>query len=389
MLERFLRRAATAPVCLAITKFAVEREKMRLHLRKIALLFAFVGLAGYSFASAQPRRKVIINEDFSGPGGSNMQTLLVLALSPQVEVLGATVVSGDQWRDEEVAHTLRLLEIIGRTDIPVVPGAVFPLVRRREEAQLWQEQYGKVAYAGAWDDRWWHEPLVVPPLPEGQPTTKPSDEDAAHFMIRVVHKYPHEVTIYEGGPMTNLALAISIDPQFPELAEELVFMGGSLSPPTDNPEFANNPRHEFNFWFDPEAAQIVLRSHWKKIVCTPTDISIKTQLTPAIVKQIEASGTPLARYISRFAMYSPGADIMWDELAAAAWIDPTLITKSESRYMDVNLDRGAGYGNTLTWSDKNKPPLAGQPVEIQVDLDVEKFYRMFVSLMSSPTPAAH
>ena len=89
------------------------------------------------FASAQPRRKVIINEDCSGPGGSNLQTLLVMIQSPQVEVLGITVVSGDQWRDEEVAHTLRLLEIIGRTDIPVVPGAAFPLVRTHEEAQQW------------------------------------------------------------------------------------------------------------------------------------------------------------------------------------------------------------------------------------------------------------
>src|SRR5690348_10442345 len=123
-------------------------------------------LLAASFASAQPRRKVIINEDCSGPGGSNLQTLLVMIQSPQVE-------------------------IIGRTDIPVVPGAVFPLVRRREETQLWQERYGKVAYAGAWDDRWWHGPFIVPPLPEGQPTTKPADEDAAHFLIRMVHKYPH------------------------------------------------------------------------------------------------------------------------------------------------------------------------------------------------------
>jgi inosine-uridine nucleoside N-ribohydrolase len=132
------------------------------------------------FGFGQPRRKVIINQDGSGPGGSNMQTLLVMIQSAQVEVLGVTVVSGDQWRDEEVAHTLRLLEIIGRTDIPVVPGAAFPLVRTRTEAQRWQERYGKVAYAGAWDDRWWHEPWVVPDLPEGKPTTRPADEDAAH-----------------------------------------------------------------------------------------------------------------------------------------------------------------------------------------------------------------
>ena len=359
------------------------------HCRFFRAILLLLFLTAGSFARAQQRRKVIVNEDFSGPGGSNLQTLLGMIQSPQVEVLGATVVSGDQWRDEEVAHTLRLLEIIGRTDIPVVPGAVFPLVRRREETQLWQERYGRVAYAGAWDERWWHEPFVVPTLPEGRPSTKPTDEDAAHFMIRMVHKYPHEVTIYEGGPMTNLALAISIDPQFPALAQELVFMGGSLSPQTDNPEFANSPRHEFNFWFDPEAAHIVLRAPWKKVVCTPTDISIKTHVTPAMMKQIEASGTPLAHYVARFAMFSPGADIMWDELAAAAWIDPTLITKRETRYMDVDLERGAGYGNTLTWTENDKPKFSAQPVEIQVDLDTEKFYRMFVSLMTATTPSAH
>src|SRR5580693_1404336 len=93
-----------------------------------------------SLAWSQPSRKIIINQDCSGPGGSNMQTLLVLIQSPQVEVLGITVVTGNAWRDEEVAHTLRLLEIIGRTDIPVLPGAVFPLVRTPEEARLWQDQ---------------------------------------------------------------------------------------------------------------------------------------------------------------------------------------------------------------------------------------------------------
>ncbi len=354
--------------------------------RNVFLASTFLCLASLA-VSAQPPRKVIINEDCSGPGGSNMQTLMLVIQSPQVEVLGITVVSGDQWRDEEVAHTLRLLEIMGRTDIPVVPGAAFPLVRTREESQLWQQRYGKVAYAGAWDERWWHEASVVPPLPEGQPTSKPASEDAAHFLIRMVHKYPGEVTIYEGGPMTNLALAISIDPDFPQLARELVFMGGSLSPQTDNPEFLNNPRHEFNFWFDPDAAEIVLRAPWKKIVCTPVDISVKTHMTAAMVKQIEASGTPLARYIAHFAMLTPGADIMWDELAAAAWIDPTLITKRETRYMSVDLDRGAGYGNTLTSATKDSSRPNAQAVEIQVDLDTEKFYRMFVGLMSAPTPA--
>ena len=346
-------------------------------------------LLASSLGWAQQRRKVIIDQDCSGPGGSNMQTLLLLIQSPEVEVLGITVVSGNQWRDEEVAHTLRLLEIIGRTDIPVVPGAVFPLVRRHDETQLWQQRYGKVAFAGAWDERWWHEPFVVPALPEGRPVTKPLDEDAAHFLIRKVRQYPHQVTIYEGGPMTNLALAIAIDPEFPRLAKELIFMGGSLSPQTDDPEFLNAPRHEFNFWFDPEAAHIVLRAPWKKMVCTTTDISVKTRLTRAMINQIKSSGTPLARYVASFFQTGQGGEYMWDELAAAAWIRPSLISKRETRYMGVNLDRGAGYGDTLTWTEKDKSKFGAQAVEIQVDLDTENFYRMFVSLMSAPTPSAH
>jgi len=347
---------------------------------------AIVSLLVCSIAWSQPRRKIIINEDCSGPGGSNMQTLALLIQSRQVEVLGITVVSGDQWRDEEVAHTLRLLEIMGRTDIPVMRGAAFPLVRTREEALQWQERYGKVAYAGAWDVRWWHEPFVVPALPEGQPSTKPSAEDAAHFLVRTVRKYPHEVTIYEGGPMTNLALAISLDTEFAALAQELVFMGGSLNPETSDAEFANNPRHEFNFWFDPEAAHVVLRAPWRKITCTTADISIKTRFSPEMVKRIDASGTPLARYIARFYQPGDGNEYMWDELAAAAWIDPALITQQETRYLSVDIDHGAAYGNTLTWNERDRPRIAPQAVTIQVDLDKEKFYEMFVSLMSAPTP---
>ncbi len=355
---------------------------------RLLRLFIVGLLLASGVCSAQPRRKVIIDQDCSGPGGSNLQTLLILLQSREVEVLGITVVSGDQWRDEEVAHTLRLLEIIGRTDIPVVRGAVFPLLRRREETQLWQQRYGPVAYAGAWDDRWWHEANVIPPLAEGMPTAKPAEEDAAHFMIRMVHRYPHEVTIYEGGPMTDLALAVSIDPEFPELAGQLVFMGGSLSPQTEHVEFVNNPRHEFNFWFDPEAAHVVLRASWKKIVCTPTDISVKTRLTPGMIKEIDSSGTPLAHYVASYYQPGPGSDFMWDELAAAAWIDPTIITQRETLYMDVDTNPGAGYGNTLTWNEKDKPKLTGPPVEVQVELDKQKFYRMFVGLMTAPMQSA-
>jgi inosine-uridine nucleoside N-ribohydrolase len=332
------------------------------------------------------KRKIIIDQDAAGPGGTDQQSILLLIQSPQTEVLGVTVVTGDAWLKSEVAHTLRMLEIIGRTDIPVVPGAEYPLVRRQADTELWQQQYGAVAWVGAWTPRFFHPADQLGEMPEGKPTTKPLNEDAAHFLIRMVRKYPHEITIYEGGPMTNLALAISIDPEFAGLAKEMVFMGGSLNPKTDDPEFANTPRHEFNLWFDPEAAHVVLTAPWKKIVCTTVDISVKTRMTQELINRVKAGNSPAATYVGKYSRLYGQYNYLWDELTAAAWLDPSLITVKESRYLDVDLSRGAGYGNTMSWNEKDKPVLAGQPAEVQVDLDTEEFYRMFVDLLTAPTP---
>ncbi len=186
--------------------------------------------------------------------------------------------------------------------------------------------------------------------------------------------------------MTNLALAISIDPEFARLAKELVFMGASLNPETADPEFADTPRREFNLWFDPEAAHIVLRAPWKKITCTTVDISIKTRMTTQLLDRIKASNAPAAQYVAKYARQPGPYSYLWDELAAAAWIDPRIITKAEKRFMDVNLGRGYSYGDTVTWGEENKPQVDMHPVEIQVDPDTEKFYKMFVELLSATTP---
>jgi inosine-uridine nucleoside N-ribohydrolase len=350
----------------------------------ILLLLATL-VAGWSQQSSG-KRKIIIDQDAAGPGGTDQQSILLLVQSPQTEVLGVTVVTGDAWLKEEVAHTLRMLEMIGRTDIPVVPGAEYPLVRRKEDTEIWQQQYGSIPWVGAWTPRRYHPPDQLGDMPEGKPTTKPLDEDAAHFLVRMVRKYPHEITIYAGGPMTNLALAISIDPGFAGLAKALVLMGGSLNPDTDDPEFVNTPRHEFNLWFDPEAAHIVLMAPWKKIVCTPVDISVKTRLTQDLIDRVKAGNTPAARYVGSYSRLFGKYNYLWDELAALAWLDPSLITEKDTRYLDIDLNHGASYGNTLSWSEHDKPTIVGPPVEVQTDLDTEKFYKMFVDLLTSPTP---
>jgi len=340
---------------------------------------------------------VLIDQDGSGPADSNTMGMMVLLQSPQAEVLGVTVVTGNAWRDEEVKHTLRMLELIGRSDVPVVPGAVFPLVRTQEETLLEMQLIGKPFWVGAWGRQTTdlappaglvqakirtHEPWEIPSLPEGSPQTKPLAEDAPHFLIRQVRAHPGQVTIYAAGPLTNIALAVAIDPQFAELTRGIVIMGSSINPQTDDAEFATSPRHEFNFWFDPEAARIVLRAGWQRIDVTTVDVSIKAMFTQEMFDAISRSSNPAAQYISKFARERY---YLWDELAACAWLDPSIITKIREVYMDVDLSHGPSYGDTLTWVEKLKPATEVRLVHAQMDVDLPKFRKMFVDLMSAPT----
>ena len=179
-------------------------------------------------AAVGQRRMVLIDQDGSGPGGSNQMAMMALLQSPEVDVLGITMVTGNAWRDEEVQHTLRMLELIGRGDVPVVPGAVFPLVRTEVETRLTCPLHGTPVWLGAWGRRTVDVPpppgsqeaprfapgkipgpYDVPPLLEGRPTLRALNEDAASFLVRQVRAHPGEVTIYAAGPMTNVALAIS------------------------------------------------------------------------------------------------------------------------------------------------------------------------------------
>jgi purine nucleosidase len=345
--------------------------------------------AAMALASAQTKRMVLIDQDGSGPGGSNQMAMMVLLQSAQAEVLGITMVSGNAWEPEEVQHTLRMLELIHRTDVPVVPGAVFPLVRTEREAKMDEQLYGKISWTGAWGDlvaktsaQPYHAPFVLPRLSEGEPTIKAAAEDAAHFLVRQVRAHPHAVTIYAAGPLTNIALALSIDPELAELTQGIVIMGGSMNPQTNDPEFANSPRHEFNFWFDPEAAHIVLRAKWPRVDLTTVDISIKTQFTKQMLDEIVASKQPGAEYLGN---YTHEFYYLWDELAALAWLDPKIITAEKVLYVDVNVTRGPAYGDMLTWSAESRPVVLGEvkPVHVQTDLDPARFNRMFVELMKA------
>jgi purine nucleosidase len=366
---------------------------------KSRLLVAFSlasALCGAGAFGVPARRKVIIDQDAFG--GVNLQPILLVIQSADVEVVGITIESGDGWQKESVAHTLRLLELVGRTDIPVVPGATYPLINSQEETRRWEQLYGKMAYKGAWMESWpsyntvnrphYHAADVVPPLEEGPPTTRPAAEVAAAFLARKVREAPGEISILALGPFTNLALAAKLDEGFAANAKELVFMGGSFNPDGSRVDefslqFINNPRVEFNCRWDPEAARIMLHAPWRKITAVPSDAPVGTRLTPELAREAAAAGTPAGRYLARF---GETGFPMWDETAAAAWLQPALVRRSDRLAMDIVIDHGSAYGSTLSWAPGGGPGLGEPDVTVVRAIDIPGLERLFVRLLSQPTP---
>ncbi|MGA8198695.1 MAG: nucleoside hydrolase, partial [Candidatus Sulfotelmatobacter sp.] len=229
----------------------------------------------------------------------------------------------------------------------------------------------------------YHDPYFVPPLVEGEPHIKPIAESAAEFIVRMVHKYPGEVAIWAGGPMTNIALALRLDPEVATLAKELVLMGSGMY--ADNGGIDRlDGRREFNWWFDPEAVRISMRAPWKKITITPIDISVKTTLGKEIHDAIAKADTPVAQYLTKYSEPS----FMWDELSAAALIDPSIITGQKEYYVDIDIDHGPSYGETLFWGPEASVPSYEHKATVQFDVDTKKLYDLYIKLMTQP-PSAH
>ncbi|MFT9399946.1 nucleoside hydrolase [Acetobacter sp.] len=356
-----------------------------------------LGLAGAcvpALAQAEQADRLVIFDD----DGFALAQWMVLK-SPHVRVLGFATVSGDFWQKEATAYALRGLEIANKTEVPVVPGATYPLMNSEKLTERWEALYGKLIWKGAWMKKWvektnqplppYHPADVVPDLPWGNPKLKPSAENAASFMLRMVHQYPGQITIIESGPMTNLALAQKMDPQFASLAKELVYMGGSLNPQQklNSPaaaqfarEFVNSPRREFNIRFDPEAASIVMHAPWKHILMVPVDPSTETEMSAEFVKDITQSDTPIARIMRKSANNFP----LWDEIAAAVWLDPSLIRTSAELYVDVNTAFSAQYGDILSWMEGYQPGLDEQKEKVVLTVDVPRMKALIKELIAQP-----
>jgi len=357
-------------------------------LKRTALALAL--MTATTAAIADPRL-FIEDNDFLGPGGSDIQSTLPLITNPSIKVLGFTVASGDGWCDEETAYLLRFLEIVHRPELPVYKGAVFPLVNSLSRMRAWEQAFGKIPWKGAWNDpksnpepgEVFHpeNPWLVPHNPDGDPKIKPAAGSAVDFLIAQVHKYPHQVTILEAGPMTNLALAIRIDPEFAGLAKELVFMGGLLGGNLKQVTEDADNFSDFNFLFDPEAAHIVLTAPWAKIISLGS-VTNETMMTPSVVARMLAVKTPVTVYLAKYASHLP----LWDEMAAEVAVDPTLVTKHVEALMDVDIAYGMHYGQAHVWSPDIAPHQGERLVTIVQGVDLKRFYDMFIKAAQAPLP---
>jgi purine nucleosidase len=365
-----------------------------LFMTALAALCAVVSLspAASAEAEAQTKKKVFIDQDGAALGTDMISTLALLQ-SPDLEVVGIVVTAGDAWVKAGTAHMLRMLELTGHGRIPVAQGAAFPLINSRELTQAWEAQYGEFSYKGAWNPRRYHHPDEVPTPPTGATTLKPIDLHGALFMIQQIRKHPNEVTLWVGGPFTTVALALGLDPEIATLAKELVLMGAGFNVGQGGNHRING-RREFNWWWDPEAARIAMGAPWKKITITPVDISVKTSLSDDLKRRLAGSNSKAAQFITKYhPVGQGGGGYMWDEIAALAFLDPSIITSQQQLYVNIDIDHGPGYGQTIFveaeipagGGEKPRPrtmPSWWRVANVQWDLDLNKFYEQFYTLMT-------
>jgi len=203
-------------------------------------------------------------------------------------------------------------------------------------------------------------------------------------------EHPGEVTIVAIGPLTNIAQAIRANPDFAKNVRQLIIMGGAIAA---LPDGAGNitPNAEFNFWVDPEAAQVTLRSGIP-IELSPLNVSRKSALTRDWYEQMIETDTPLTRLLRdtlgrRFDAQPDASMYMYDQIAMASLIVPDLVT-TERLYVDVDIAHGISYGVSVG-GDRIWPGAEGaQQMNVQYDLDWPAFIAMFVERVQRPVGVA-
>lgn len=275
------------------------------------------------------KKKLIYDQDHRGPLSTDTVATLMLLQADNLDLLGICTVTCDMWAKQETAYALRLLEIMGRPEVPAYMGAQEPLINTKAEAQMRYQMFGSrtlgdEGYLGCFnkDGGTRDEVRPLPPPYSRFAQIKAQGEPAADFMIRTIRAHPNEVIVYLRGPMTNLALAAMLAPDIVPITKEVIFMGGGLHHSTSS----------VNVYFDSEAAKIGFRAGWPKLTLVTTDLAEEVRMADDgkvdyIVDHAHAPISDLFReYEQKPQRANPNRHSfrMPDEMMAAHVIDPCL-----------------------------------------------------------------
>ena len=334
----------------------------------------WMGLVLLASLRAAERDIVVIDTD-SGLFGDDGAAVVMLLRSPaQVTVEGITIVPGNVWGPQGAEYMFHILDLLKRPQMAVHLGVEEPLLHTAAMAREFERRWGALTFTGAFAD----QPNVVKSGPGFKPTGRKAHGDAVQYLISEIERHPGEVTVLAIGPMTNIAMALRLKPEIEGKIKRLVFMGGNIRVPGNA-----SPSAEFNFWFDPEAARIVLRSHIAKKIMFGLDICNLAPLKKAEFDQVANARTPITdlfredlgnRYPG-FLKDPKAVGYMWDSLAAAYLLDPDFVTRSEVRYLDVQTGWGQFYGSTVPLDRKVAPDAT--PVNAMLDLDFKRVFALY------------
>jgi inosine-uridine nucleoside N-ribohydrolase len=332
-------------------------------------------LAVASAAVAAGPGTVVFDTD-SGVFGDDGAALVMLLRSPdQVTLAGVTLTPGNVWPAQGAEYTLHILDLLRRPQVAVYSGAQAPLLQSAAMAAEFSRRWGPPGYTGAFA----LNPAEVQPAP-GAPLTgrRARTEGAVQFLISEIERCPGGVTILATGPMTNIALALRLKPSIETRIQRIVFMGGNVAVPGNASAAA-----EFNFWFDPEAARIVLRSRIPQKIMFPLDVCNAAPIHKAEFDQIAAAHTPIAdlfredlgnRYPG-FLKHPEAVAYLWDSLAAAYLLDPGYVTRWETRYLDVVTVWDKFYGATVPLDRRLAPEAT--PVTLATAIDFPRVFALY------------
>jgi inosine-uridine nucleoside N-ribohydrolase len=307
--------------------------------------------------------RIVFDTDPGRFTDDNVALIMCLRSPERVKLEGITIVSGNVWAQDgqpNIRRTLRLLKNPELTkSIPVHLGAQRPL----RHTPAMSRQQGPLEFAGAF----------------GLPEPPPRRETAVEFLRATLARSPGEVTILALGPLTNLAQLLTRHPESADQIKRLVIMGGNVEVPGNATKAA-----EFNFWFDPEAARLVLRSRIREKVLVGLDACNQAVLTRADFDAIVAANTAVTReFRLSFGFGYPGflknpaaQGYLWDELAAGYLIDPGVLTRLESRGLDVVTEWGPRYGAIVPAAEMVPP------VRVAFGVDAPRAKRLHRELLT-------